>query len=87
MLTKQTLQQLQQIGKANNWDEIYEIGSFNGHPLYQLHNSKIPKNAKTGLPHLYSLTSSGTVFELDSQQTHEAIVLYKSNKGFRKRIQ
>ena len=84
MITKQTLQRLKQIGKTNGWDAIFEIGTYNGRPLYQLYNSQIPKNAKTGMPHLYSLTSTGTVFELDSQQTHDAIISYK---GFRKRLQ
>ena len=84
MTTKQTLQQLQQIGKANGWNEIYHIGAFNGRPLYQLRNSIIPQGAKTGQPHLYSLTATGSVFELDSQQVHEATVSYN---GFRKRLQ
>ena len=84
MITSQILQQLKQIGKANNWDAIYDVGYFNGRPLYLLRNSNIPHGAKTGRPHLYSLTLTGSVFALDDEQIHKATVSYK---GFSKRLQ
>ena len=84
MANKQILRQLQQIGKANGWDEIFDVGTFNGRPLYMLRNSQIPQGAKTGQPHLYSLTKTGSVYELDDEQIHEATVSYN---GFCKRLQ
>jgi hypothetical protein len=84
MITKQALQQLQQISKANHWDAIFEVGSFNGRPVYQLRDSRIPKGARVGDPHLFSLTATGSAYQLDDEQTHKFIVSYE---GFRKRIQ
>jgi len=79
-----TLRQLQRIGESNGWDVIEIISSLDGHPVYRLRNSAIPKGARTGRPHLFSTTSDGKVFELDSNQIHAVIVSYN---GLCKRLQ
>ena len=78
------ISQLHLIGKANKWDVIELVASLNRHPVFRLRNSKIETGAKTGLPHLYSVTSRGIVFELNQDQIHSVIVSYD---GFCKRIQ
>ena len=78
------IKQLKMIGRTNHWDVIEIISSLNGRPVYRLRNSRIPKGAKTGRPHLYSVTADGVVFELDSKQIHEVIVSYS---GFCERVQ
>lgn len=78
------IKQLRMIGNANHWDVIEIISTLNGRPVYRLRNSKIPKGAKTGRPHLYSVTADGILFELDSKQIHEVIVSYS---GFCKLVQ
>ena len=83
-MSKRIIQKLRQIGKSNNWDIIEEISSLDGRPVFRLRNSKIQKGAKTGYPHLYSVSEKGEVFELSSEQIHEVIVLYN---GLCKRIQ
>ena len=82
--TNEILKQLKRIGETNRWDVIEIISSLNGRPVYRLRNSRIPKGAKTGRPHLYSVTANQIVFELDSKQIHEVIVSYS---GLCKRIQ
>ena len=80
----EVIEQLKRIGDTNHWDVIEIVSSLNGRPVYRLRNSKIPKGAKTGRPHLYSVTAIGAVFELDSKQIHEVIVSYS---GLCKRVQ
>ncbi|MBR5102934.1 MAG: hypothetical protein IK092_07400 [Muribaculaceae bacterium] len=83
-IDEEVLKQLKMIGRTNHWDVIEIISSLNGRPVYRLRNSRIPKGAKTGRPHLYSVTADGIVFELDSKQIHEVIVSYS---GLCKRVQ
>lgn len=84
MISDTIRRQLQLIAKANNCDLIYELSPFNGKPVFQFRDSSIPKGAKTGRPLLFSLTDTGTLFELNSEQIHQVIISYN---GFRKRIQ
>lgn len=80
----QVLETLKIIGKSYGWDAIYEIAKFRGQPVYELRNSSIPKGAKTGYPHLYSLNEKIELYELDTTEIHEVIV---SRNLFRKRLQ
>ena len=81
---KEIIKQLKRIGELNHWDVIEIVSFLDGRPVYQLRNSSIPKGAKTGRPHLYSVTADSIIFELDSAQVHKVIVSYN---GLRKRIQ
>lgn len=84
MTKEQVLVQLKKICMEHNWDIIEEVAYLNGSPVYELRNSSIAKYAKTGRPHLYSLTRLGRVFELNESQVHKVIVSYN---GLRKRLQ
>lgn len=84
MINESILKQLRSLGKLHNWDIIEEIAELNGFPVYELRNSMISKYAKTGRPHLYSLTRIGMLYKLNENQVHEVIVSYN---GLRKRIQ
>lgn len=81
---KEILKQLKRIGDLHHWDVIEIISILDGRPVYRLRNSLIPKGAKTGRPHLYSITTDGALFELDSAQVHNVIVSYN---GLCKRVQ
>lgn len=73
-------QQLQQICASNHWNVIKEVIKIDGKPVYLLTNSEIPNRAKTGFPHLYSVTDQGRIFELSTDQTHAVMVLYNSRQ-------
>jgi hypothetical protein len=77
------LQKLKGICKLYGWDTIEIVSTLNGRPVYELPNSNIPNGAKTGRPHLYSATTDGMVFELDSDEIHTVIVSYN---GLRERV-
>ena len=84
MKNNDIISQLHLIGKANKWDVIEQVAVLNRYPVFRLRNSKIETGAKTGLPHLYSVTNEGRVFELNRDQIHDVIVSYD---GFCKRLQ
>lgn len=85
MTTKETLNKLQIIAKANAYDVIKEVGTLNSFPVYQLIRSGNPPRAKLGLPHLYSVNQSG-VFELPFDDVVKVIAM-PSFKSGGKRLQ
>lgn len=66
-----TRSKLSDIAKSNGWDEITDVGTFRGTPVYRLRNSSTPRHARTGYPHLFSTDKQGRIFELDTDQIHE----------------
>ena len=67
-------QQLDSICKSNGWDAVREVETLNGKPVYLLTRSTIPKGAKTGFPHLFSINDTMDVYELTAEQTHTLMV-------------
>lgn len=62
--------QLERIGAEHGWDVVSEVDTMDGKPVYLLTCSAIPRGAKTGFPHLFSVTDRGRVFELTTEQAH-----------------
>ena len=67
-------QQRDSFCKSNGWDVVKEVETLNGKPVYLLTSSTIPKGAKTGFPHLFSINDTMDVYELTAEQTHALMV-------------
>ena len=71
------IDKLKEIGKTHNRDVVEKVAQINGEPIYRLRNSKIPLNAKTGYPHLYSIKSNGDIYELNVDEIHQVLAFVK----------
>lgn len=70
--------QLDKICTINGWDVVSEVDTMDGKPVYLLTCSAIPRGAKTGFPHLFSVTDRGRVFELTTEQVHSLMVRHNT---------